>query len=340
MQLHSLKFDIHSRSLALEEPLSELYVANDLSATFPRHLSTIELHVERKDSRHAHRIEPISTAEGVFSETHLCGAPCFYRAGRFHSAGSGDYWHEMEYDVDSSAITANVAGRYLQTRYDVVTHVMRPILQSFLLPFHNLKSLHGALVSSGDRTLMLTGSGGAGKTTTAIRLALSGWDLLSDDAPLFLFDDGRALALCSLDYAHLTLDTLHLFPELCANIVGEPDLRGKVPVSSRALRSGHEWRKARPVTHVIELKRTNVSSPRLISVDRATATAAMLGEMMVVFRPEVIRADRARFATYSALIFDIISALMRDAAIMRLEFADQHLEDLPALLAGPVLDDC
>ena len=157
-------------------------------------------------------------ARGVFAETNLCNGRCYYEAGRFYSANHGEYWHEMDYDLNTHTIRANLAGKYFDSGQAVISNMIRPILQSFALPFYKLKTLHGAVVHKDGRTIFLSGPGGMGKTTTAVQLMLAGYDLLSDDGPFFFIDSGNAYALSSLDYLHLTENTLRLFPELRTHV--------------------------------------------------------------------------------------------------------------------------
>jgi len=91
-----------------------------------------------------------------------------------------------------------------------VSNLLRPILQSFLLPFHGLKTLHGAIVSKGGHTIFLMGSGGSGKSTTTAQLMRDGYDLISDDGPFFTIDGTAAIAMSSLDFLHVTKNTLDI----------------------------------------------------------------------------------------------------------------------------------
>src|SRR5205085_11811389 len=52
----------------------------------------------------------------------------------------------------------------------------------FALARHGVVHVHGAATSIGERTTMLVGSSGSGKTTTTISLVLGGARYLSDDA--------------------------------------------------------------------------------------------------------------------------------------------------------------
>ena len=332
MLLHSLNVDIRSRSLDLEDALSRLYADNDLTGSLAP-ARPLTLCLERRDSTAALPIGPIGPRDGVFAETNLCGAPCFYADGRFYAAADGESWRELDYDVERGTVRANLGRRYSQDPVAVVIGVLRAILQSFVLPFHGLRSLHGAVVTRGDRTLMLTGPGGAGKSTTALRLLADGWDVLSDDAPLFAYDGMNALALSSLDYFHVTRETLELLPWLAAHAVGETGVRDKLAIRARDLQPSDGWRRPQRVTDLIELCPAAVTEPRLTCLSGADATASIVGGEMVIFRAELIRSGGPRFSAYSSFLFDLLASLTSDARVRRLEFDRQHLRELPGLVA-------
>lgn len=331
MVLHSLNIDIRSSSFELDEPLRRLYESNDLRDAMPGRAATLTMRVERASSGHALEIEPIDERNGVFAEHNLCGCPCFYADGRFYARDRAASGLEIEYDLDRDTIRANVAA---PSPWTVAIRVVRGVLQSFVLPFYGLKTLHGAVVSSGRRTIMLTGAGEAGKTTTALWLQRHGFDVLSDDAPFFLVDGDRVCVASSLDYYHVSPATLDILPWLEEHVIGGTDVRGKLAVARSGLQSGEAWRQPRPVTHLVELHRSEVEAPRLTPRDRTAATAALLRDEMVVFR----HLASGRFARYSTLVFDLLTTLMRGARTLRLDFADDQLDALPALLDGPLME--
>ena len=149
-------------------------------------------------------LDPIRAARepwpngAVFSENNLWEAACYHADGRFYAARNGGTAASARYDFASSTIRAFVGGLFLTSGEYIVIDLIRPILQSFLLPFYGLKSLHGAVLHGHGKTIFLDGPGGAGKTTTALMLARAGFDVLSDDGPLFVADGGRTFVL-SLD---------------------------------------------------------------------------------------------------------------------------------------------
>ena len=331
--LHFLKFDIQSNSLDFKRWIDRVYVSNDLTQTFPDNCASLKLIVESKNSPEASLIKP--PAKGVFAEINLCTGRCYYEEGRFFSSNHGDYWHEMEYDLQAHTIRANVAGKYLSNSQAFLSHMIRPILQSFILPFYRIKSLHGAVLTKSGQTVFLSGQGGIGKTTAAVQLIRSGYDLLSEDGPLFVTRNGTAYALSSLDYLHVTENTLRLFPELKPFVVGQKDHRDKFAVSLSSVQNSRAWTQPHRVTHYIQLHRSSdVIEPRIKQTKRGPVLRDLINESMVIFRPTSFRRGEAKpFSDYSEFVFDLLTKVIHGAETYELEYADQHLEEIPELIS-------
>jgi hypothetical protein len=317
--------------LQIEPWLDLLYTSNDLTDRFPGRATSLKLIVEDSKSREAPAVNKPTNA--VFTENNLCAGLCFYEEGRFYSANDGDYWHEMEFDLHSHTIRATVSQSYLHESQSLIPHMIRPILQSFILPFYGLKALHGAVLTNGKRTVFLGGRGGTGKTTSAIQLMRAGYDLLSDDGPLFFTDNGSAYALSSLDFVHVTENTLRLFPELCQHVVGNKDHRDKFAVPLSTLQSSSAWTNPHQVTHYIQLhRRPDVDIPRIKPVNRNLVHRNLINESMVVFRKSSFRKSNDPFHAYSECVFDLLTKVIRGAQTYELEYSDQHLEKLPEII--------
>jgi hypothetical protein len=288
--------------------------------------------VERKNVPGAAPIR--RPAAPVFAETNLCNGRCFYEDGRFFSENHGDYWHELEYDMSAHTIRAELGGLYLRRGQAVISNLIRPILQSFILPFYGVKTLHGAVLSKDGKTVFLSGRGGAGKTTTAVQLMSAGYEILSDDGPFFVTDRGNAYALSSLDYLHLTERTLDLFPALRPHVVGSKDSREKFAVRISDIQGvDGAWRRPLPVTHYVRLsRRTGIAAPRIEKISRSGVHRSLLDECMIVFRRAPLRQSPYPFREYSEFIFDLLTKVVRGAETYDLVFADQHLAELPALI--------
>lgn len=328
LQFHFLRFAIESDSLALAPWLARLYDSNDLEPRFPALARRVRIGLELRDSAHASPIR--KPAQGAFAETHLGLGPCYYDAGRFYSENHEHLWHEMEYDLAASCLRANLAGRYADSPQWAVTYVLRTILKGFLMPFWGLATIHAAGVRKGARTILLAGAPAAGKSTAALRFMQAGYDLLSDDRTYVALDGERAWSLSSLDGLHVSDQTLRLFPELAPHIVGERDEGHKWAVGRSVWPPHSGWRDPSPVTDLIQLRRGPVAKPRLIRQSRGAVLEALLREIMVVFRAPAFRA--AAFRQYSEFILAAAAAVVRDAELYALEYADADLARLPALV--------
>jgi hypothetical protein len=240
----------------------------------------------------------------------------------------------MEYDLNTHTIRANLGGKYLDNGWTVVSNMIRPILQSFIMPFYGLRTLHGAVLSKDGRTFFLNGRGGMGKTTTAVQLMRAGYDLLSDDGPFFFIHGGHARALSSLDYLHVTENTLSLFPQLRALVVGTKDNREKFAVRICDLQNTSAWTRPVRITDYIQLeRRPDVTTPRIKRINRNVVHRSLLDESMIIFRQAPFRSSAYPFREYSEFVFDLLARVVRDAETYVLELADHHLSQVPALIA-------
>ena len=337
MLLHWLKLDIQSRGLSFGDWPEVLYDSNDLRAHFPGNERALSVRIELAESAHAIGIEPITRDNGEFAEIGLFGGMCWFRDGRFYSVCDAEFSSEAEFIPADGRVSINLGGRYRSVSPEsMLALVVKQLMQSFALPFYRLKFLHGAAVTRAGRTMILSGPGGAGKTTAALRLLQYGYTLLSDDGPLFTHHDGVTSALSSLDYSQATDRTLELLPFLRETIVGERDHRGKYRLLTRRVQPDESWRQPQRVTHMIHLERRKCSAPHLREIDRTRASAALIDEAMTVFRAPAF-AGAGIFRAHSELTFDTVTSLVRDARAYELSYGDEHLDLIPALLGG--IDD-
>ena len=330
--LHWLKFDIRTHSLDFLPWVQRLYGSNDLRKAFPQRSATLQLHVERMDSPEALPIVPLK--HGVFAETRVLAAPCFYEDGRFQSLNPSGYAHQFEYDARHHTIRCNLGGDFLRSGQLVASHFIRPLLQSFILPFYGLKWLHGALLARADRTFFITGAGGAGKSTTAMALLHHGFSLLSEDGPLFFLDGGEDYVLSSLDFPHLAADTVKRFPWLQHHLIGEMDDRGKFPIARSVLNGNSNCKRPRRVTHILEIDRTPYAdAPALTPLPRRQALLKLVAESMTIFRSLRKQRTGLPLDQYSEFVLDVISRLAARAEVYRLRFADHQLDQVAELLS-------
>jgi len=328
--LHFVRLRIQTHSFDLRDVLEELYQPHDAREFCDANETTLTLCLEREDSADAFDI--VMPGDAVYAETNLCAADCYYSGGRFYGAKDGDFRLSFVYDIADRTVRANLGSRFYESDQWVIANFIRPFFQSFLLPFYGLRNLHGAVLTKGDRTVFLAGVGGAGKSTTTLGLMRGGWDLLSDDGPLFVFSGGRAAALSSLDYLHVTEGTLAMFPELAPHVVGGRDYRQKFAVSRKNLPHGAGPDRPQPVTHYLRLTRATVETPQFIPIGRPEITRDLLNEGAVVFRRLPHDEYHPSFTAYSRFVLDLISDVARGANGYDLIFANHHLSELPSLV--------
>ncbi len=331
LHLHSLRFAISSETLDLGPFLDALYIdsalPDDVLPATPR--TTLELRVELGEPS---SVPSVTERPGaVFAENNLCGGPVWFADGRFGARIDGPYPQAIEYDPVAGRLRTVVGGEFAGDPQAVVGRVIRPLLQSFVLPFHGLASLHGALVARDGRGVFLAGGAGAGKTTTALAFARDGWALLADDGPLFALADDGAVGLSSLDYLHVSAATLALFPELADGVVGGRDHRGKYAVSRRPCET-QALRHPVVVDTYVQLRRDATDRPRLRALRRAEVFRRLVAEAMTVFRASVFRDDT--FATYSQWCLRLLASFSERADPFLVEFGDDDLDVIPSLVAG------
>jgi hypothetical protein len=324
LHLHTLRVPVTSRGLDLGPHLARVYAGNDLTGALGAS-STLPVDLEFG--------EPDEVEErATFAETSLCGGPCSFLDGTFVCRAEAGPGLSAAYDLRTDRLRARLAPSYADDPQAVVLDLFRPLLQSFLLPLHGLKSLHGALLVRDGRGLFLAGSGGAGKSTAALALALSGWHLLSDDGPLFTLAGGRVRGLSSLDFLHVSPRTLSIFPDLERHVVGRVDRRGKLALPLAAFPGAESRRRPVEVDLWVELCRGPVAAPRAVPVARPEVLRRLVAAEALVFRSRVVRKADPRLREASAFVLELLAALAARASFYRIDYADGHLPRLAPLL--------
>lgn len=328
--LHYLTLEIETSSERLFSWIENCYISYDQRAQFPGKESTYRFYFEELDSPEALTIS--LPQEGFLTEHTLGYGACYYHDGLFYSETHQDFSHEIIYDMNTRTIRANLGGRYLDGEENFIYNIFRPFLRNFLLPFHQLKTLHGALLSKGPQTVFLAGAGGMGKTTTTFQLLEAGFSLISEDSPFFVYDQGKAWALSSLDEPRVTDNTLELFPALKDHIKREKDISGKYAISRDFLPPEQLAYGPVQVTHFIQLNRGEFNTPVLTPLDKLTVLSQLLRESMVLFRHPHFQQPGTPFKPASDFVFKVITQMVQDAAVYRLDYGNHHLPDLPELI--------
>lgn len=102
------------------------------------------------------------------------------------------------------------------------------VLVSLMLRSHGVFYIHGALVGTGETTLLLLGESGAGKSTTVLTCITGGWDWWTDDAVLLWEQPDGTPTLGGIARPfHLTEQTIDAFAELRESVVGVAAGTGK-----------------------------------------------------------------------------------------------------------------
>lgn len=107
----------------------------------------------------------------------------------------GDYWR-FEYG-DRTEFIIDRAGTQIWANWpnnltleDTATYLLGPIL-GFGLRLRGVVCLHASAIAVGDKSVVIVGSAGAGKSTTAAGFAKAGFPVLSDDVVPILDGDNQ-----------------------------------------------------------------------------------------------------------------------------------------------------
>jgi hypothetical protein len=269
---------------------------------------------------------------GVPSEIFLGTTRCRYQDGVFVSQDSGQYAHEISLNIFERTMHANIGGDFARIEESFIYSLVRDAFRKLILPFSGLVPLHGAAVTKGQKVYFFGGPSGAGKSTLAISLLEHGYAILADDAPLFMLDQGRALALSSLDELSITENTLDLYPWLAGVVSRRREVSGKLLLSRAKMKAEHLAFGPVEVTHFVNLKRGPCDRPQVIEVDKQLLLQELVRESMLIFRGSKMTKFPPEFARVSALMFDVMSQMVANAKTYELVFSNDHLSALPDVL--------
>ncbi len=137
------------------------------------------------------------------------------------SIGLGDWGHCF---VDMARGEAHaIISSELAHRPALVSEVLLNTILTNFITRHGYSMLHASALVKGDRTLLLMGPHGAGKSTTALRLVLNGYKLLSDSM-VYVGERASALWIGAFPVGRIKLreDMLDQFPTLAGEAKLEP----------------------------------------------------------------------------------------------------------------------
>lgn len=182
-----------------------------------------------------------------------------------------------------------------------------------------LYQLHAAVAARDDRCLVVLGASGAGKTTVALQLARTGWDLLSDDS-VFVFESPLSGQVECIGWP----DPVRVTPWLAERVHGladalEPAGDGKLQVTSAAsMVSRREW--AAPRTLWLLMPGDRSAPSRL----RAMGPVEAFG-LLVPLCP-LLMASRDHVASHAALL----GRLLAQAVVMGATLGEDLLDPVCA----------
>jgi hypothetical protein len=167
-----------------------------------------------------------------------------------HYSGADDWlsidlrqWGHCFVDMRRAEAHALLSSSVAESPRLVCQVLLNTILNNFATR-HGFSMLHASALMKDENILVLQAPHGTGKSTTALRLLLNGYQLLSD-SQIYLHEDHRALWMGGFPIGRIRLraDMLPLFPVLAAETQAEPvrnetkhrvDLRRVDPALTRA----------------------------------------------------------------------------------------------------------
>ena len=151
---------------------------------------------------------------------------------QFHVHKAAARWY---YRIELSESGVLIDGVGNRAAVPMVHHMLLHPSLRWLSSFRKALMMHAACVARNDDSLLISGAGGAGKTTTSTALLSRGgpeWRLLGDDYVL-IGPDGKSYS--HRTRAHLYLDLLRRFPELSDRLTAEERARLRVNWALRRL---------------------------------------------------------------------------------------------------------
>ena len=143
--------------------------------------------------------------------------------------GAGDWlsidlleWGNCFVDMKRGEAHAMISSS-LAENPELVCQVLINTILTNLITRHGYSMLHASALMKDDHVLLLQAPHGTGKSTTALRLILNGYKLLSDSM-VYIGEHDEELSMGGFPVGRIKLrtDMLPLFPTLAAEAVDEP----------------------------------------------------------------------------------------------------------------------
>ena len=151
---------------------------------------------------------------------------------RFHVHKAVARWY-YRVELSESGVLIDAVGN--RAAVPMVHHMLLHPALRWLASYREVLMLHAACVARNGDSLLISGAGGAGKTTTSSALLAKGgpeWKLLGDDY-VFIGPNGKSYS--HETRAHLYLDLLRRFPEFSDRLTAEERARLRVNWALRRL---------------------------------------------------------------------------------------------------------
>ncbi|MBN1264769.1 MAG: hypothetical protein JXA25_04700 [Anaerolineales bacterium] len=211
---------------------------------------------------------------------------------RFHMHKILARWsYQIEHGENSIRIKA-VGNRFAVS---MVHHMMVHPSLRYLASMQDTLMLHGAAVVKNGQSIILTGRGGAGKTTTSSMLLAQGgseWQLHADD---YVYIGAGPQTYAYMTRSHLYKDLLRWLPQLREQLTVSERIRlfiygtirewtrdgikWPVRLSAERLWPDHQLASRARLGKVLLLRRAPVSAPQLVDISSLDEVVDSLAEM-------------------------------------------------------------
>ena len=328
--LHFLKIELRSQSLASFLDISAFYASNSLPAFSPDLGAHLIIEIEAAHSSTAFKFA--SVTDGIVSDFSIWSGRWIYQNGRFFAREPGHYGFVIEFNLAENRIRANLGKGFSENPNAIAYGFLRAVFQTFLLPFYRMKTVHAAALARGGYGILMLGDSGAGKSTVALQMQRAGYTLLSDDGPILTIKDSTTYMLSSLDYLHISKNTLELFPETNPFLLPGKSLAGKYMINRQAFQPDSLSNEPTKISHLIRLHRTQIDRPRIIPIGRAEMLKYCMDEFMQVFRQKEFQGLHSRFMEHQAFSLDVLTSMVQQSQGYVMEFSDCHLQEIPRIV--------
>jgi hypothetical protein len=330
---HYLTLNLTTHNQKLFEWIGRFYESHDQSELFPDRRVQFDFSIEEMDERQLAIPETASSAP--YAGVNLTHVPCYYDNGRFQSSCTGPDARTIEVDLNSRVIRIALSGRYLVSEEAFVYEILRNIFKVLLFPLNFLLTVHAAVVTDGASTIVIAGENGSGKSTLALKLTQLGFRILSDDSPLFTFHSGTCFALSSLDELSVTEGAFSIFPWLGRCTTRLRDTTGKYLIPRAELGNKLLAYGPSPVTAYIELDRDQRhTSAKLVELNKHEMAREFTKTSSMFFHRLGKDQHSTHFRKVAENIFDVYSGMCGQSRMLKLEYSDAHLDQLPLLITA------